>query len=197
VTNGTVATVQSGTDVPSYVYTFNKDMGRSILTRTAGTAAPAGEGLSLALAPDIAMTTARLQVALALRSPVAISKTGDPIFSEQEVRAELSLQEGQLYKLGGVRRGVETVQRKGIPLLGDIPVLGYLFSNEVRLVRESELYVFLRPTWTAPRLPQSDSMQADVPGAARYIADIVRDNPNLSISPEDAALLDRYFASKE
>lgn len=193
VTNGTLSALTSGTDVPAYLWVFNKDLGKSVLTRSATPAT--GEGMSLALVPSVAMEAARLDVALALRSPVAIGKSGDPIFSEQEVQAQLTLQQEQLYKLGGVRRGVETIQRKGFPLLKDIPVVKYLFSNEARIIRQTELYVFLKPTWTSPQLPALDAMRGEGPLVAPQVADILRANPNLSIAPEDAALLDRYFRS--
>lgn len=195
VTNNTLSTVTSGTDVPSYSYTFSKDQGKSNLVRTA--TPPAGEGLALAIVPRIALEAARMDVALTMRSPVGIDKTGAPIFSDQEVSAELTLQEGQTYKLGGLRRGVETKQRKGIPLLKEIPVLKYLFSAETTLSRETELYVFLKPTWTTPLLPNFDAMQSDRPLDAERIADLLQANPNLAMSPEDAALLEQYFSARE
>lgn len=197
VTNGTVATLGSGTDVPAFTYVFNKDLGKSVLTRTAAPAAVASEGLSLALVPDIAMTAARLEVALAMRSAVGVNKTGEPIFSDQDMQAELTLTEGQLYKLGGIRRTSSATQRKGLPGLRDVPVLKYLFSNETTIARETELFVFIKPTWTAPLVPAADGIKVDSPMVAPMVADILRANPNISLSPEDAALLDRYFQSRQ
>ncbi|MDX2177458.1 MAG: hypothetical protein SF028_13415 [Candidatus Sumerlaeia bacterium] len=194
VTNGTLSTVSSGTDVPAFTYTFNKDLGKSLLTRTPST--PTTEGFSLALVPTVAMNAARLDVAFALRSPVAVDSTGAPIFSEQDLAAELTLEQDQLYKVGGVRRGVTAKQRKGFPLLRDIPVLKYLFSSETDIVRETELYVFLKPAWTSPVTPAMDAMSGDSPQVAKQVSEILKANPNLSISAEDAALLDRYFESK-
>lgn len=195
VTNGTLSTVTSGTDIPVYTYNFNKDLGKSVLGRTATPVT--GEGLSLALVPQIAMQAARLDVAMALRSPVAIDKTGAPIFSEQEIEAQLTLEQNQLYKLGGLRRGVQAVERKGFPVLKDIPGIKYLFSSETRLVRETELYVFVKPTWTAPKVPAMDSMQVDRPLEAKQIDDILHSNSSISISSEDAAVLKQYFEATE
>lgn len=194
VTTGTPSSITSGTEVPTFSYVYNKDLGKSVLTKAPGSGA--GEGFTVTMVPTIAMNAARLDVALALRSPVAIDKTGTPIYAEQEIQAQLTLEQDQTYKLGGARRGVETIQRKGFPLLKDIPVLKYLFSNESRIIRETELYVFLKPTWTTPQIPAMDSMQVDKPIQAKVIADILRANPNLTMSPEDAALLDQYFASQ-
>jgi type II secretory pathway component GspD/PulD (secretin) len=195
VTTGTAASIASGIGVPSYSYTYEPTRQRSILTKVPGTAN--SEGFSVTIVPTIAMKAARMEVALALRSPVAIDKTGTPVYSDQEVLAEMTLEQNQLLRVGGVRRGVETVQRKGFPLLKDIPLIKYLFSNETRLIRESELYVFIRPTWTAPLLPDVDSMKIDKSFNAQPISDLLRNNPELSISGEDAALLERYFGSLE
>lgn len=197
VTNGTVATLGSGTDVPAFTYVFNKDLGKSVLTRTPTPAAVASEGISLALVPDIAMDAARIEVALGVRSAVGVNKTGEPIFSDQDIQAELTLTEGQLYKLGGIRRTSTATQRKGVPGLRDVPVIKYLFSNETTIARETELFVFVKPTWTAPLVPSVDGIKGDTPTAAPMIADILRANPNIAISPEDAALLDRYFRSRQ
>jgi hypothetical protein len=195
VANNRLSTVTSGTDVPSYTYAFSKDQGRSNLVRAANPAT--GEGIALAIVPRIAQEAARMDVALTMRSPAGIDKTGAPIFSDQEVSAELTLQEGQTLKLGGLRRSVEAKQRKGIPLLKDIPVLKYLFSSETTLARETELHVFLKPTWTTPVLPNFDAMQADRPLHAERVAELLRANPNLVMSPEDAALLEQYFSSRD
>lgn len=193
VTNNALSTLTSGTDVPVYTYTFSRDIGKSVLTRAATPVT--GEGISLALVPRIALDAAYLDVALAMRSPAAIDKTGVPIYSEQEIQAELTLAQGQLYKIGGMRRSTQTIQRKGIPLLKDIPGLKPLFSNEARLIRETELYVFLRPRWSAPLIPTLASMQSDRVVMPVRVPDILQANPALSMSEEDARILDRYFSS--
>lgn len=198
VANGTVATLTSGTQMPEFQYSFSKDSGKSTLKEEAATPAdPAAEGLTLALRPVIATEAARLGVDITMRSPVALGKTGAPIYSTQTVGADLTLAQDQLVKLGGLRRRTEAKQEKGIPGLRSIPGLKWLFANETTVLRETELYVFLKPTWTTPVLPAIDGMQVDKPTAAVYVAEILKTNPNLTISPEDAALLQRYFDAGE
>lgn len=198
VTNGTVATLTSGTQVPEFQYAFSKDTGKATLTEQPSVPAdPAAEGVTLALRPVVASEAARLGVDISMRSPVAIGKMGAPIYSTQTVSADLTLAQGQLYKLGGLRRKVSAKEEKGIPGLRKVPGLKYLFGNEAVILRETELYIFLKPTWTSPVVPAIDGMQVYKPTAAEKVEGILQANPNLSISPEDSALLDRYFAAAE
>ena len=61
-----------------------------------------------------------------------------------EVRTVL-VDDGQIIVLGGlVQDGVDTVVEK-VPVLGDIPLLGYLFRYETRKQTKTNLMVFLRP----------------------------------------------------
>ena len=195
VTTGTVGTVASGIEVPTFEYTVNRDLGRAILVRKAGEVR--GEGFALAVAPVIAMEGARMNVAFSLSSPVGIDKVGLPIYSDQDVQAELTLEQGQTYKLGGIRRSVNTVEDKGFPVLKDIPVLKYLFANESRIIRETDVFVFLTPTWTAPQLPAMDAMQSEAPVMAMKIENILKENPNLAMSAKDAAILQQYFDTQK
>jgi type II secretory pathway component GspD/PulD (secretin) len=197
VTNQSLGTVVSGIGVPTYKYVYDPAIGKSVLTSIPPTGDVPGEGIALAMVPTIAMDAARLEVTVAMRSPVAIDKTGLPIFSQQEFTAELTLEQEQLQKIGGIRRGVQTIQRKGFPGLKDIPGIKYLFSSEARIIRESEVYIFLQPRWTSPRLPQLDGMRAGEAVPADLIAGILQQNPNLQISAEDAALLQRYFENTQ
>jgi hypothetical protein len=197
VSNGTVAVLNSSTQIPEFQYVYAAAPGKSNLTETAPQAGdPSSEGLTIRIAPVIAMNAARMDVDLTLRSPVGVSKTGAPIYSDQRVGANLTLEQDELYKMGGLRRAVMTKERKGFPLLKEIPVIKYLFSNETTIKRETELYVFLRPTWSAPMLPVTDAMQGDNPITASKVEQILSANPNISISAQDAELLSQYFDSQ-
>lgn len=197
VSNGTTAVLTSGTQIPEFQYSFGKDQGKLNLAETAPQAGdPSAEGITIRATPIIAMDAARMDLDMAVRSPVAVGKTGAPIYSDQRVGANLTLAQGRTYKMGGVRRSVEAKERKGFPVLKDIPVVKYLFSSETTIMRETELHVFLKPTWTAPMVPTRDAMQADAIVQPPSLSQLLVENPNVSIAPEDAALLARFFAER-
>ena len=55
------------------------------------------------------------------------------------------LKSGQTAVLGGLKSKTESETVTKLPLLGDIPVLGYLFKNRTKQEAMSTLLVFITP----------------------------------------------------
>ncbi len=70
---------------------------------------------------------------------------GVPSKKSTEVTTELLCEDGQSIFIGGLIKSGSTVDRQGIPILGDIPLLGRLFSNSVETVSSSETIVIITP----------------------------------------------------
>lgn len=65
--------------------------------------------------------------------------------TKKELKTNISLESGQTAVLGGLMEDEDSITESKIPLLGDIPVLGWLFKNStVRKVKKN-LVVFLTP----------------------------------------------------
>jgi type II secretory pathway component GspD/PulD (secretin) len=197
VANGRVATLRSGTEIPEFNLQLNAPAGMRDLVeanRSATLLGSLSEGLAIAVAPTVAAETTRLDCQLALRSPAGVDALGHPIYSEQSLESNISVDAGRVYSLGTLRRSTNAIQRKGIPLLKEIPLIKYLFSVETTIARESELFVFVSPTWSAPKLPSAGAaMRGSKLEAATTVAGILMENPSLAIGPEDQAVLDAYF----
>ncbi len=73
---------------------------------------------------------------------------GSPIFDTREFRTDLVVGDGQTLVLGGIIQNEESQVIRKVPLLGDIPGLGYLFKKKDDVKRDVELMVFLRPVIT-------------------------------------------------
>jgi len=70
---------------------------------------------------------------------------GNPVFSRRQVRSQIQLQNGQTVLIGGLLKESENKIKRKFPLLGDIPLIGDIFSSvEDTTVRE-ELLVFITP----------------------------------------------------
>jgi type IV pilus assembly protein PilQ len=54
--------------------------------------------------------------------------------------------------LGGIYQQSERSTTDKVPLLGDVPVLGYLFRSNTRTNDKTELLVFITPKIVADRL---------------------------------------------
>jgi general secretion pathway protein D len=68
---------------------------------------------------------------------------GIPQTSAREAETTVRVKDGDTLVIGGLIRDEDIKQMSKIPLLGDIPLLGYLFRNESRTHRRSEVMVFL------------------------------------------------------
>jgi type II secretory pathway component GspD/PulD (secretin) len=73
------------------------------------------------------------------------SDTGVPVVDTRNARTELLLDDGRLVVFGGLRRKETKIQVEQIPLLGDLPLIGFLFRSTSKVVNNSELIVFLSP----------------------------------------------------
>jgi general secretion pathway protein D len=78
---------------------------------------------------------------------VNIANVGDvPITSSKEASSKVSVRDHDTIILGGMIYTKKTRGANGVPLLMDIPLLGYLFRNSTADDKRSELIVLIRPT---------------------------------------------------
>ncbi|MFP5392311.1 MAG: type IV pilus secretin PilQ [Gammaproteobacteria bacterium] len=70
----------------------------------------------------------------------------------QHVTTKVMVENGGTVVLGGIYEQSETSTINKVPLLGDLPVLGYLFKSTARTNKKTELLVFITPKIVADRL---------------------------------------------
>lgn len=68
-----------------------------------------------------------------------------PIIDTRKAKTTLLMDEGQAVVLGGLRSREKRNTVDKIPLLGDIPLIGFLFANDTVDIEYSELVLFLSP----------------------------------------------------
>lgn len=78
-------------------------------------------------------------------APPGIS-TSDVITNKRSVKSTILANDGQIIVLGGLIKDNVKVQVSKVPLLGDIPWVGRLFSSSKEVNEKTNLMVFLRPT---------------------------------------------------
>jgi type IV pilus assembly protein PilQ len=71
---------------------------------------------------------------------------GAPGIATQEASSELLIRDGQTVVIGGIYMVTKNDNTNGIPLLQSIPLLGWLFKNNVKTDNKSELLIFVTPT---------------------------------------------------
>ena len=71
----------------------------------------------------------------------------------KHVKTQVMVENGGTVVLGGIYQQSERQSESKVPLLGDIPVLGYLFRTTGRTNDKTELLVFITPKIVAERVP--------------------------------------------
>ena len=71
---------------------------------------------------------------------------GIPIEDLREINSTMRMGNGQTIFVGGLRKSNATTSTKGIPVLGDIPIVNFMFRTNQRREQINELLVFLTCT---------------------------------------------------
>jgi type IV pilus assembly protein PilQ len=127
----TVSVNSNGTTTSQYTY---RSAGIS-LEVTPHQAAP-GQ-IILKIKPEVTTTLAFIYIT---------PDTKAPEFSVRRVETEVLVRDGQEVVIGGLYRKEKTYNRRGIPFLMDIPILGYLFSRHEESEIIQEVLFFIKPT---------------------------------------------------
>lgn len=127
----------------------------------------------------------KIQLAVQPRQSV---QTGEsisevPVVDTREARTMLLVDDGQMIVIGGLRRKEVRLSTDKVPLLGDLPLLGVLFSREKREIMNSELVVLLQPHLQNGYAPTPRQ---------RELFDEMGDRPMLEISPQKTNLKNAY-----
>ncbi len=108
-------------------------------------------GLTLKVVPHIHDgTSVRLdvdqEITNVVETAISDSAFADVVTSKRQVTTTVLAEDRQIIVLGGLIQDDVTSSRKKVPLLGDIPGLGFLFRSTNEERRKTNLLVFLRPT---------------------------------------------------
>ena len=67
------------------------------------------------------------------------------VISDRSIKTNITINNGDTAVLGGLIRDEDSVQENKIPILGDIPVLGWLFKSRNVTTKKINLVVFITP----------------------------------------------------
>jgi type IV pilus assembly protein PilQ len=101
-----------------------------------------------------------------------------PIEAKRTTDTTLRMKSGQTIFIGGLRRYDDNAQAKKVPVLGDIPVVNFLFRNNVMSKQSSELLVFLTCNVLPDEVPALDEelqKAHDMIDRSPKVPDVTRD----------------------
>jgi len=82
--------------------------------------------------------------------PIGVSEDGStrdvpPDLNRRQLSAVVSVQDGERVILGGLIQSKDSIDENKVPLLGDIPILGWLFKYEEKVNSIEELVIVVEP----------------------------------------------------
>ncbi len=106
-------------------------------------------GIELTVRPQVNSSgTVKLNLRLEVSSiagPVS-SDNSDLILNKREVETVRTVDDGQIAVISGLLDDNERRTIEKVPLLGDLPVLGHLFTSKAKQRSKTNLMIFIRPT---------------------------------------------------
>jgi general secretion pathway protein D len=160
-TDGQTAKLSIGQRIPYATGSFLPSLGGTTTSGTTGLLASTqfqfqDVGVKLELTPHL---LANGQVAIhasieisSLGASISIAGVSEPTFGQRKIEHDIRLKEGEVSVLGGLIQTTITNTVSGVPFLGDVPFLRYLFSTEHAERQETEVLVMLTPR--VIRLPE-------------------------------------------
>src|SRR3989338_6815600 len=131
----TQALIETGTEVP---YQQASSSGATNVSFKKAT-------LSLTVTPQITPDDNIIMDIAVNKDSVGTLYAGVPSIDTNKVKTQVLVENGGTVVIGGGYSQVESTGVDKVPLLGDIPGLGYLFRSSSKLENKSELLVFITP----------------------------------------------------
>ena len=78
-------------------------------------------------------------------STADVLSSGGPTTTKRSAETHVSVRSNQTIVIGGLMQEVETESESKVPILGDIPLIGFFFRNKAKTKRKTNLLIFLTP----------------------------------------------------
>jgi general secretion pathway protein D len=145
VNNNESATVRTTESRPT------QTQNQGTATTQSGVGAPREAGITLEISPTISpQDYLRLNINLEVSRFVGAfdpnSVTGGGITLSRAIKTQVTMPSNATMVIGGVIEDSESQSNGGIPLLKDIPLLGFLFRRGEETSNKTNLYFFVTPT---------------------------------------------------
>ncbi len=104
------------------------------------------EGIDLCVTPVVSPGSNLISLKINVNVSEFVSfVSGNPVTKERAAQTEVTIESGKTVIIGGLITESVTAANKGIPLLKDLPIIGFLFKNKTNIKERTELLVFLSP----------------------------------------------------
>jgi len=103
-------------------------------------------GVWVKVTPVIGTDGIRLAVDTSVVNHVGYADNGRPIVAKRASTAEVTVPDGKEIILSGMVHETEVHENRRVPILGSLPIIGYLFGNEIKMMNRRLVVVALKAT---------------------------------------------------
>jgi general secretion pathway protein D len=135
------AKIDVGQEVPFITSQQVNDEGRTI-----NTIQRKNVGLSLDVLPIIDSQSIQLTVRVTAGSISTDTVASDIVTNNRTMNTTISTKDGDMVYLGGLITDEQTINKMGIPVLQDIPILGHAFKDSKTKNNQRKLSIFIKTT---------------------------------------------------
>ena len=118
--------------------------------------------------PDVSEKTADFTLTVTDPNGKAIPYTV-PIIDSRTANTKVIVGNGQTFIIGGLMKETTTDGSTKVPVLGDIPGLGWMFKNNKKTKEKTELLIFVSPTIITPSVMQRMADRSEVYSPAKNV----------------------------
>lgn len=120
-------------------------------------------GVELTVTPNVdSQNNINMKVKPVVRMPdFTLAIGGVPGFKTREVETNIQVADGQTIVIGGLLQQEEIDVQSKVPLFGDMPLVGKLFTSKSKTYEETELLVFLTPMLLKDIWSVEESIRSD------------------------------------
>ena len=145
-TNGRVLTAGNAREPlrssdPSYPVKQYPQSGRAIQSNVNSV----DTGISLAIVPTIGQNVVTLDLELKVANLAGFDNAGIPLLNSRQIADSMAVPNGETALFGGLSRDSKVKTTRKIPLLGSLPVIGYIFGGEITLDKKTVVVAALTP----------------------------------------------------
>ena len=137
-------------------------------------------GSFLTIQPFVGLDSTEMFVSAVVRSVTGYTPQGTPMMAERSITTSVRTQDGERLVLAGLTRTEKVKQKAGIPILSEIPILGYLFGGETTVDRTTDVVVTLDTTTTVGaenKLELPEDVETVIAQASGDVPVEIPDNP--------------------
>jgi type IV pilus assembly protein PilQ len=144
--NNKEARISSGTDIP--IRTVSSTAGTTGGSTNTASVQMISASLALSAIPTITNNNKIAMTIKVEKSEPDFSHQVDgiPTITKRDATSEVVMNNGETIVLGGILTKSESESESGVPLLSNIPIIGWLFKKKSTIENQSELMIFITPT---------------------------------------------------